>query len=94
MSNRQDKFQGLLRDQADMCRLEDSDHVADLLDEAADAIASLQARLDAAEKDAARYRWLRGKWINGQEETGLEPVMHCFTEDECDAALDGAMGAA
>lgn len=60
----------------------------------AGAFASLQARLDAAEKDAARYRWLRGKWINGQEETGLEPVMHCFAEDECDAALDGAMGAA
>lgn len=53
-------------------------------------LTALQAQLEAAEKDAARYRWLRdAKNLQGSafiDGTGLDPL--------CDTRLDSAIDAA
>jgi hypothetical protein len=55
-------------------------------------IASLQARLEAAERDAARYRWLRNEAIS---KCTVAPAIYDADDfalwgDECDAAIDSA----
>jgi hypothetical protein len=59
--------------------------------------ASLQARLEAAEKDAARYRWLRDKstgapaiWELVSDEHN-PPYWTLKCEEELDAATDAAL---
>lgn len=77
--------------------------------EAADLIESLQAKLEAAERDAARYRWLRegrapnNRWphvaqwpFSKKHDTSKVPQLHInqtYTPENLDAAIDAALKA-
>jgi broad specificity phosphatase PhoE len=74
--------------------------------EAADTIASLCAELEAAQRDAARYQWLRGEFFHDEIagywehtatiDTGVSAIAHHFhgkaipSLDEC---IDAAIAA-
>ena len=53
-------------------------------------IAALIARLRAAEKDAARYRYW-SRMAAHEPSTMARLIAHCSTRDEYDAAIDAAM---
>lgn len=60
-------------------------------------VASLQARLDAAEKDAARYRWLREQQWNTASLfviAGSKSLVRLGTDCPSLARLDAAIDAA
>jgi hypothetical protein len=52
------------------------------------AIASLQARLEAAERDAARYRWLRDMDMLDQPSVDLASAFRKYTGSALDSAID------
>lgn len=72
------------------------------VDYANEQIGSLQARLAEAERDAGRYRWLRGETAKGPVDGKAniemqDPNDDCavdvgHTPDDLDAAIDGWMG--
>jgi glutathione S-transferase len=60
--------------------------------------AELKSRLAAAEKDAARYRWLRGRDLSLADagvfigQTTKDEGGFLLSMDDADAAIDKAMG--
>jgi hypothetical protein len=52
-------------------------------------IERLRARLAEAERDAARYRWLRAR-VEGEELERITNRWPC-TAEECDAAIDAML---
>ena len=50
----------------------------------------LRALLDGAERDVARYRWLRDVWWLGDYFDTPDPVTQANSADEFDAAIDEA----
>jgi multidrug resistance efflux pump len=52
------------------------------------ALASLQARLEAAERDAARYRWLRDMDMLDQPSVDLASAFRKYTGSALDSAID------
>ena len=53
-------------------------------------IEQLRALLDEAQRDAARYRWLRDVWWLGEYFDTPDPVTQANSADEFDAAIDEA----
>lgn len=69
-----------------------------VMDESADAIEALLDRVEKAEKDAERYRWLRERyWTKGglvvTEVKNVRLGAMCPTEKNLDEAIDSAMEA-
>jgi hypothetical protein len=54
------------------------------------ALASLQARLNAAERDAARYRWLRSPFTSSAEVREMTRIVSELFDEDMDAAIDAA----
>ena len=50
----------------------------------------LRALLDEAQRDAARYKWLRDVWWLGDYFDTPDPMAHATTAEEFDAAIDEA----
>ena len=48
----------------------------------------LRALLDEAQRDAARYKWLRDVWWLGDYFDTPDPVTHANSAEEFDAAID------
>ena len=53
-------------------------------------IEQLRALLDEAQRDAARYRWLRDVWWLGDYFDTPDPVTHANAAEEFDEAIDEA----
>jgi hypothetical protein len=60
---------------------------------ATDEVADLQARLEAAEKDAARYRILRDQGVDFELDGQVHSVCEYALDDVLDAALSKKAGA-
>lgn len=58
--------------------------------ELSDEVEKLRALLDGAERDVARYRWLRDVWWLGEYFDTPDPVTQANSADEFDAAIDEA----
>jgi len=60
-----------------------------------DKIETLQTRLDAAEKDAARYRWVREAESEAARimvyQAGIDEWLAWATPEDADDAIDAAM---
>ena len=55
------------------------------------AILELLGRLEAAEKDAARYRFIRKPAMSQREFMLVSNAIDCFSEEELDTRIDAAM---
>lgn len=54
-------------------------------------ILALLDRQEAAEKDAARYRWMRSPIISYRAVTAMVNAVDSLCEEQMDAAIDAAM---
>jgi hypothetical protein len=53
-------------------------------------VAKMEARLDAVERDAARYRWLRSPFTSSAEVREMTRIVSELFDEDMDAAIDAA----